>query len=201
VSPVYKFSNVGGFLTKNLYTSALAGNPFTPLITDFGSYFPLGEFTLSAPQATVVFDNIPQTYKHLHLRITAQGSAAVSTVDNYALWFNNVSSSGNYASRSVNGNGSTISAAGYPNLTNTSASIFIPGANRTNMFGASITDIFDYSNTSKFTTVRSLTGADVNGAGNIVYSSASFLRTEAVTSVTCLTNFNTNSTFALYGVL
>lgn len=26
MSPVYKFSNAGGFLTKNLYTSAIAGN-------------------------------------------------------------------------------------------------------------------------------------------------------------------------------
>jgi len=73
VSPVYKFSNVGGFLTKNLYTSALAGN--TAVVNDKGSMYPLGVFTLASAQATIEFTNIPQTYTHLEIRGLSKNTA------------------------------------------------------------------------------------------------------------------------------
>jgi hypothetical protein len=74
----------------------------------------------------------------------------------------------------------------------------------TNVFGAGVTDILDYTNTSKNTTVRALGGADANGSGSIDLTSAAWLNTNAVTSITLTTNngstFTAGSSFALYGI-
>jgi hypothetical protein len=72
-----------------------------------------------------------------------------------------------------------------------------------NIYGAGVIDILDYANTNKFKTVRSLTGTDLNGSGQIILGSGLYQQTTAITSITLEANgvnWLTNSSFALYGI-
>jgi hypothetical protein len=73
-----------------------------------------------------------------------------------------------------------------------------------NIFGVSIIDIFDYANTNKYKTVRTLTGADRNGAGLLRMWSSNWRSLSAVTSITLYAqttpNISQYSSFALYGI-
>jgi hypothetical protein len=72
------------------------------------------------------------------------------------------------------------------------------------MFGALVMDILDYTSTTKNKTIKTLTGADVNGAGNVwLFSGLWFKSPEAITSIKFTTNgltYQTGTQFALYGI-
>jgi hypothetical protein len=200
VSPVYKFSNVGGFLTKNLYTSALAGN--TAVVNDKGSMYPIGVFTLASAQATVEFTNIPQTYKHLQIRVFSRDDRAAAA--NGVTYRLNGDTGSNYSYHILAGDGSNASAAAVTSANVTYGMIQTSASTTSNIFTAAIIDILDYSNTNKNTTIRTLQGYDSNGGGHIRLNSGLWMNTAAVTSFRMIpdasANFIANSTFALYGI-
>jgi len=111
----------------------------------------------------------------------------------------------NYGSHGLWGDGSGIGAAqlNYP-----SSAISLPwiagNSNGSNVFGASIIDILDYTNTSKFTTVRGLTGFDNNGNGQAGFGSGLWSNTASINAITFKPFYSSlwiqNSQFALYGV-
>jgi hypothetical protein len=71
------------------------------------------------------------------------------------------------------------------------------------IFGAQIIDIFDYADTDKYKTQRSIGGNDNNGTGMIALMSGSWRSTSPINSITITAtsaNFVTYSSFALYGV-
>jgi hypothetical protein len=71
-------------------------------------------------------------------------------------------------------------------------------------FNGSVIDILDYAQTSKYKTVRTLFGEDVNGSGEVGIVSSVWMDTDAVYSVAISlqagTNFVQYSSFALYGI-
>ena len=200
MSPVYKFSNVGGFLTKNLYTSALAGN--TAVVNDKGSMYPIGVFTLASAQATVEFTNIPQTYKHLQIRVFSRDDRAAAA--NGVTYRLNGDTGSNYSYHILAGDGSNASAAAVTSANVTYGMIQTSASTTSNIFTAAIIDILDYSNTNKNTTIRTLQGYDSNGSGHMRLNSGLWMNTAAVTSFRMIpdasANFIANSTFALYGI-
>lgn len=175
----------------------------TPPVTN--SYESIETFTVGAGgQSTITFNTIPSTYKHLQIRMISRTNRAFAN-DALKIRFNS-DSGNNYAFHYLNGDGASATAGG---LTSSSMT-YIPTPNMTgnsassNMFGATITDILDYTNTNKNTTVRSLGGSDQNGSGNIALQSGLWLNTAAVTTITITpeagTSFNQYSSFALYGI-
>jgi hypothetical protein len=70
--------------------------------------------------------------------------------------------------------------------------------------GSMIMDIFNYSNTSMFKTIRALEGSDINGfTSYTTFWSGSWRNTNAVNTITLTplsTTFLQNSSFALYGI-
>jgi hypothetical protein len=75
------------------------------------------------------------------------------------------------------------------------------------MFGGGVVDILDYASTSKNKTIRTLSGADINGAGGDLRLSSGlwFATPAAITSITLYANggssdFAQYSSFALYGI-
>jgi hypothetical protein len=198
---VYKFSNVSGFKNYQKYNDFLAGNP--AVILDKGSMYPLGVFTLSSSASSVEFTNIPQTYKHLEIRSIAKDTAQASGSFNLRARFNN-DSAGNYTLHRLFGQGTSASADAYTGQTSVVAGN-VPANGYTNVFGAGVCQILDYTSTSKNKTVRTLSGADVNGSGGyIFFTSNLWLNTAAITSITLLTDATAlaaNSSFALYGIL
>lgn len=149
----------------------------------------------------VTFSSIPQTFTHLQLR--AFGRTAFSTA-NWELWIqlNGVGGT-SYTYHLLQGDGSSPISVGFTaqGLARIGA---IPGATGTaNVFGVSICDILDYTNTNKNKTIRSIAGYDANGSGLVGLWSSVYLDTSAITSITVGTansNFATGSRLDLYGI-
>lgn len=157
----------------------------------------------STPSGTsVTFSSIPQTYKHLQIRVISRTTRNDAAVDGIYMRLNG-DTAGNYSYHFIQGNGSAASATAGTNTT-TMVGAFLGADAQTaaSIFTASIWDILDYTNTNKYKTTRSLTGYDANGAGGITFASGNWRNTNAVTSITMLAegNFVANSHFGLYGI-
>jgi hypothetical protein len=148
----------------------------------------------SGGSSTISFSSIPSTYKHLQIRGISKMSSGASL---YAQL--NSDTGNNYARHYLNGNGATVGAGA-----NASFSNFFVGTTgtATSTFGANVIDILDYANTNKYTTSRSLSGADANGSGYVQFFSGLWMNTAAVTTITITgdSNFQEYSSFALYGI-
>ena len=169
--------------------------------------------TPSGSTGTVTFSSIPQTYKHLQLRILARGtSGSGGYYTNVYTQLNGDSTTSNYYNHYLGGGGSGTVVGANSSYIN-SALMYIPNAlNTSNAFAGGIIDILDYTSTNKTKTLRSLNGVDLNNTSGFPYSGAIFLAsmlwnsTAAVTSITFTaeptysTNFASGSSFALYGV-
>lgn len=192
---IFKFSNAGGFGTYTRYNDFLAGNP--AVIADKGSMYPIGVFTLAAAQASVVFDNIPQTYKHLQIRFIGKSTRS-ATDDDLRLTFN--SSTGTYYRHELYGNG-TNALSFSSSSTYIEVGYLLGNNSNSNSFGTGVIDILDYSNTNKNSVTKSLTGG--LGLDRIKLMSGAWFNTAAVTSITLSAvngNLQTKSSFALYGI-
>lgn len=168
------------------------------LVTNFGDFESIATTTVGAGgQATITFSDIPQTYKHLQIRGIAR---TTTTTQDYLLYKpNNASLS---ARHYLNGDGSTASSGG---TTSTPDFGPIPKSNDTaSVFSVFVMDLLDYTNTSKFKTIRHFGGYDLNGSGQVQLASGYYASTSAVTSFVVTTFYSTNfaqySHFALYGI-
>jgi hypothetical protein len=177
-----------------LFAPSLATNSYESIATATGS-----------GANSVTFSSLG-TYKHLQIRgnIRCTGASGTSL-----LWwrFNSDSSTSNYPSHGLGGDGSTafayalISSYGMGLIGSTAHS-----GSLANTFTGVIVDILDFANTNKNKTVRSYRGEDYNGSGEFRIASGAWLSTSAITSVTIgfLDNggsqFATNSSIALYGI-
>lgn len=141
-------------------------------------------------------------YKHLQLRYTARSDRSGFTQDNLNGYFNSDFSTSNYASHLLYGTGSSVLSGGYaPAAMQVDA---LPAASETaNVFAAGVMDILDFSNTSKNTTMRNLSGKAGSSVPRIFLWSGLWNSTSAVTSI-WLQPFGGNiiagSRFSLYGV-
>jgi hypothetical protein len=149
--------------------------------------------------STITFSSIPQTYKHLQVRMWLQTNNTTATA---FLRANGISSSV-YAYHSLEGNGATVTAAG--SATQTSAVLFNIQDNATASGNVYIVDIHDYTSTTNNKTIRSFGGIDLNGSGNVSLKSALYQQTTAITSLTFDASatgagFGGTARIALYGI-
>ena len=200
---VYKFSAPGTLKTgRTLYTSMLAGNP-TFVETDYES---IATTTVgSGGASSITFSSIPSTYQHLQIRGIARITDPGADRDSIKLQFNSDSGS-NYARHSLWGSGSSVSAYAAASTPYILLTDFAAGNATASIFGAAVTDILDYANTNKYTTVRSLGGVDLNAAVTVYdgLNSGLWMNTAAVTTITLTPfsgyNFAQYTQFALYGI-
>jgi len=174
-----------------------------------GNYESIQTVTVtSGGSATISFSSIPQTYDHLQLRVLSKTTDTATGEDNTNFYFNSDSNFNNYRGHWLRANGSSVStsdlqASGYQVYTGV---IPTSGTGQTSMFGASIIDILDYTNTNKNKVVRTLNGDNLNNTNFdfIGLYSALWNSTAAVTSITFTvpggTNYAQYSSFALYGI-
>jgi hypothetical protein len=171
---------------------------------DPGAYFPIATTTLASSAASVTFGSIPSTYTHLQVRAIARSTTSGTAQDEIQLTMNGDTGS-NYAYHFVYGNGSNAVAANGVSQTYI-RSAFAPRASATtSSFGGLVLDVLDYKNTSKNTTIRSLSGGDLNNTeGLIALCSGLWINTSAVTSLTFKpesgNNFPQYTSFTLYGI-
>lgn len=161
-----------------------------PRVTN--SFESIATYTVGAGgQASITFSSIPQTYKHLQLRLTSTGSTNTVVQGR----FNSDATYTNYRTHWLLGDGSTASADTRQEAA--WAGVFTGFVSTSSVAPASVTDILDYTNTNKNTTTRSLIGWDNNGSGYMYLASSLWLNTAAVTSLKIFP-YNETSNFAQY---
>jgi len=191
-------------------TSIKTGSSFTNLVkyNDFlgpnpayepSQFYSIASAAGTGSSATITLSSIPSIYKHLQIRIfeTAAVGAGASTL---SLRVNSDTGS-NYARHQLVGDGSTTSATGTASATSIILSTISPDS--PNRGVVSIIDIHDYASTTKNKTIRTFSGCDRNGVGQIFLGSGVWLSTTAIDSITIFlssTSLATSSTFALYGI-
>lgn len=115
----------------------------------------------------------------------------------------NSDSGANYTYHYLYGQGSSVSAYGGTGLTKAILTFPPKSGETAGIFGVSVLDILDYTNTNKYKTLRHLEGYDANGSGEVWFYSNLWQSTSAITSITLtedLGNFAQYSSFALYGI-
>jgi hypothetical protein len=156
----------------------------------------------SGGAANVEFTSIPGTFTHLQVRAIHRTDRAQAQ-DFIALRLNGDTGS-NYAYHLLSGDGSSASTDAQINLTYGSDFFTTSASNTASIFGTSVIDILDYANTNKFKTIRTLSGADRNGAGRMQLHSSLWRSTSAITSIKFYSSNSANlvqySSFALYGI-
>lgn len=195
-----KSSSVSQGLPK--YRSLLAGNdPYLP-----GIYESIATITVSnTSTTTVTFSTIPQTYAHLQVRAVARGTESAATLGSPTMRFNNDSGS-NYADHRFGTFGSgTFADTEYAQAQAAGIGWIAGGTADANTFGALIMDIFEYTNTNKYKTVKSHPGVAVNSSGGwAALTSNLWLSTAAITridfSVGSANPWVPGTQFALYGM-
>jgi len=170
-----------------------------------GSYESIASTTVgSGGAASITFNSIPQTYTHLQIR--GIGKWTTTGNDQSTIQFTLNSDNGsNYSYHAIRGNGTSGIAIGQASYTRYLSYIGAPSSfsSYANMFGATVFDLLDYTNTNKNKTMRSLVGFNTNGGSDSIgISSGLWMNTAAVTSITVALDGNLAqySEFALYGI-
>jgi hypothetical protein len=149
--------------------------------------------------SSIVFSNIPQNYTHLQIRAT------YFCTDVVKLQFNTDTGS-NYNNHGIRGGGASASSYSVNSGSPFSHIQLGTSAPTSASYGqVQITDIIDYTSTSKAKTIRSLFGFDTNNTsfGQVeLISGLWFVTPVAINSITI---FSSNtiaqySQFALYGI-
>lgn len=171
---------------------------------DFGVFESIATTTLATATATVTFSSIPATYKHLQLRILGRTDRATAG-DAIRIQFNSDTTSANYRSHILYGDGASAASANLGNTAGVTSYAISAASAGANIFGAMVIDFLDYGNANKYKTVRSLAGFDVNGSGGEShFGSGVWMSSSATTSLTIIPNVGSNfvqySSFALYGI-
>lgn len=189
-----------------IYASQISGHLWAPQ----GAYDALATVTVpSGGAASVTFTGIPQGYKHLQIRFLAKSTRTNVSLDELNFRINGDSGS-NYAIHYLFGTGSGAASATY-NTSWTYGQIGYGtlGDDLGGQFGVGIIDILDSSSTSKYKTVRSLSGVDMNGTGGgslygrVGLTSNLWQSTSAINSLAFYAvngNFTQYTQFALYGI-
>lgn len=179
-----------------IIASSISGNLWAPT----GALDALSTVTVpSGGVSSIVFAGIPSTYKHLQIR----GIVRPTTNNAEIRLTVNGDSGSNYARHRLIGNGSSIDATG--TASQTSIGIFDANGLQTgtaSVFGGMVLDLLDYTS-SKYKTLRVLSGNDNNGSGQVGLSSGLWQNSNPVSSVTMVMNTGNIaefSQFTLYGV-
>lgn len=180
------------------------------------TYMLIASNVLSSPTSSVTFSSIPSTYTDLVLKISAKASAATgSTADFAALQFNG-STSSVWSGTVINGNGATASSSRSPanQVYDGDAAIFpyVPGGAASvtaNSFSNGEVYIPNYASTSLIKPYGIFNVIDNNQASTAIFTRAHaslFNSTSAISSIKIVTsgggatNYDTGSSFYLYGI-
>ena len=164
-----------------------------------GDYESIATTTVGAGgQATIQFTSIPSTYRHLQVR----GFAKSATSDATASFTFNGDTAANYSFHGLGGQGTTV--ASYASTSTSSMKAF--GYNRGMGYDGGVVlviDIFDYADTNKFKTIRTIWGMSSGSSGEAQLVSGNWRSTAAVSSMTFTPSsgtFGQYTHFALYGI-
>ena len=179
---------------SKLTTNGLTGTKYDTVSADNYYMEPIATTLVGVGGvSSVTFSNIPNTYKHLQIRMITLKSAA----DILQIELNGDTTTTNYYWHRIDGDGASVSAvSGNAKLVGYVGTTTYPAAN--------VIDILDYANPSKFKVTRNLLGNDRNGGGVVALHSLLWNNTAPVNSILFKCdaggNFAQYSRFSLYGI-
>jgi hypothetical protein len=149
------------------------------------------------------FNNVPQTFEHLQVRVYARGTQA--SVSNFMLMQYNADSSNTYyAEHHLIGNGSSVTSNQATSQTYVNIGSVTGNTALANNFGVAIIDILDYTSTTKHKVSRTIIGYDNNGSGEVQISSGLYANTVSILPITLLQLYMANAQIGtridLYGI-
>jgi hypothetical protein len=170
------------------------------------SYESISTVTVGSGGASnVAFTSIPATYAHLQIRgiaRTARGGGPGTTTLNF-----NFNGGGTYSDHQMFGNGSSTTWSSATSQSRITQNMLVPRSadGSGSEFGVFIIDILDYANTNKYKTVKTSSGLDLNGSGDVRFASGLYQSTSAISSIEFIepngpSNITQYSQFALYGI-
>lgn len=169
------------------------------------SYESIATVTVGAGgSATITFSSIPQTYKHLQLRMLVRGETTLSRA---GIRFNNDSGS-NYSQHGLTGLGGSPGTYADANISFIDGVVCTTSSGLANVFTPAIIDILDYTNTNIYKTTRSIGGFQDNGTSTpyVALASGNWRNTNAITQIDLVPgtasagDFNQYTHVALYGI-
>lgn len=164
------------------------------------TYEPIATTTLGSATNTVTFSSIPSTYTDLIVVIRTQLSAVSNQY--IKMNFNNDTGS-NYSNTRLLGNGSSATSDRASNATDIDSG-FMPAADGTGQ-GTIIANIMNYSNSTTYKTslIRWESQAGVSTKQYVAAEVALWRSTSSINEIDLVSNnsnFNSGSTFTLYGI-
>lgn len=120
------------------------------------------------------FTNIPQDFQHLQIRTNVRLTGNRGFGNQVRAFYNNDSTNGNYTWHSLGGNSSSAFSEYYATDGIVLSWVTSDNVATNNSFSVGITDILDYSSTSKLKITRTITGENMNDGNGLValFSSA-----------------------------
>jgi hypothetical protein len=163
--------------------------------------FHISTTILTGSPAQISITNIPATYTHLQVRVFGRSADTGTAARQIYVNFNGDGSS-NYSGHYFIGDGSNPSSGSALSTMYGAVGTLPASGSNSAIYGVSIIDILDYTNTNKNKTLKGLSGVDLNGAGMIGLNSGSWRNTAALTSIQLITegNFAVGSRIDLYGL-
>jgi hypothetical protein len=183
---------VSTLLSGSLSTPSAKGTFTVP-----GDYVSIAS-TVGDDSSFVGFSNIPQTYKHLQLRVSATSTGG--SIGNALIMRVNDSSSANYSGHKMWGTGGSNTQQGFDAGTSWNLTGSQSARGTLYPYGL-IFDFPNYSNTSNYKSVHAMGGGINTTNGEVVIFSGLFHSTLAITALSLLNvNYTANATFSLYGI-
>lgn len=138
-----------------------------------------------APNDTVQssFSNIPQNFTHLEIHSYVRTGSNYNFAQDFTFIRFNGDNSSSYFGNWMEADGTNVSASNSGTTSFIRTGLCPANAATAGLFGVSVIQIFDYSNTSKFKTVKALTGNDRNGSGSVGLYSGVYQKTDAITQI------------------
>jgi hypothetical protein len=170
-----------------------------------GAYDLLETEILTGSQASVTFSSLNSTYgadyQHLQVRLVGRFAAAYTNIE-AAIQFN-ADTGSNYTRHRLEGNGSSVSSTAQASQTYSTLTGMPGSASTSDVFGASVIDILDPFETTKYTTIRSFGG--MTSGNHISLKSGLWMNTAALTEIKLFegffaTSWVSGSRFSLYGL-
>lgn len=167
--------------------------------------YPIATVTTQA-SCVGTFFNIPQTYKHLQVRVFVHDSGASSPADIGLRFSTNttIDTGNNYNWHRFYTNGAGTSYADYAVNSSFISTAYCPGSGISSLImGSAIIDVLDYTNTGKYKVIQGFGGYDAISSGFVNYHSGVWKNTSAINSLQVFGGSGGNSaynTFQLYGI-
>jgi hypothetical protein len=177
------------------------------------SYESISSFQATGNVADVQFTSIPNTYKHLEIRITCRGGTTDPSGSGETAFYFNTDSGGSstYPRQLLGAWGSTIYRFVADNTDTLYGPQYMRGGGPSGYFGSAVIKILNYASTSALKVVRVYGGIAGPAATSIVNNSNAQIgggiwessASTAINKITFTPNqatFGVNSTFSLYGI-